>query len=61
VEQELKRRSRDAPYGIGIWPSDNHFDLLDAVIDGPEHSPFLGGEFLLLATMPPNVLFFCRL
>jgi hypothetical protein len=54
VEQELKCRSRDPPNGIGIWPSGNRFDLLDAVIDGREDSPFLGGEFRLLATIPPN-------
>jgi ubiquitin-protein ligase len=54
VEQELKRMSRDPPHGIGIWPSGNRFDLLDAVIDGPEDSPFLGGEFRLLVTIPPN-------
>jgi ubiquitin-conjugating enzyme E2 T len=58
LDQEFKRMARDPPHGIGIWPRDDEFAVLDAVIDGPEDSDYVGGEFRLQVTIPddyPNV------
>jgi ubiquitin-conjugating enzyme E2 T len=54
LDQELKRMGRDPPHGIGIWPRDDGFAVLDAVIAGPEDSDYVGGEFRLQVTIPED-------
>ena len=42
----------DPPYGIYMWPVSDCLDQLEALIEGPENSPFDGGEFRLSINIP---------
>ena len=52
VEQELKRMNQDPPSGISLWPIDGQLDNLEATIEGPEGTPYFGGEFHLSVIIP---------
>ena len=54
LQVELKRMTKDPPHGIGMWSVSDSLDNLEAMIEGPENSPFEGGEFRLTITIPPN-------
>ncbi|KAH0794948.1 ubiquitin-conjugating enzyme E2 T [Histomonas meleagridis] len=52
VQKELQRMNVDPPHGIGMWPVNERLDQLEALIEGPEDSPFEGGEFRLSISIP---------
>ena len=54
VQKEIKMMTNDPPHGIGMWPVSDKLDSLEAMIEGPENSPFEGGEFRLAITIPDN-------
>ena len=53
VQAELQRMNKSPPHGIGMWPIGNNLESLEAVIEGPDDSPFAGGEFRLVIRIPP--------
>lgn len=54
LQNELKRMTKDPPHGIGMWAVSDSLENLEALIEGPENSPFENGEFRLSITIPPN-------
>lgn len=54
LQKELNRITKDPPHGIGLWTISDNLENLEAMIEGPENSPFEGGEFRLSITIPPN-------
>ena len=55
LQNELKRMTKDPPHGIGMWAVSDSLENLEALIEGPENSPFENGEFRLSITIPPNI------
>lgn len=57
IQQELKSFNQNPPHGISFWPVAGQMNNLEAIIEGPEESPFEGGEFRLSITIPDNYPF----
>ena len=54
VAKELARMNADPPHGIYMWMKENQTNQLEAIIEGPEDSPYEKGEFRLNITIPDN-------
>ena len=54
VAKELARMNADPPHGIYMWMKDDQTNQLEAIIEGPEGSPYEKGEFRLDITIPDN-------
>lgn len=52
VQKEIQRMNVNPPHGIFMWPVSERLDQLEALIEGPEDSPFDGGEFRLSIAIP---------
>lgn len=52
VKAELARMNKSPPHGIGMWPVGDNLETLEALIEGPDDSPFAGGEFRLSIKIP---------
>ncbi|KAK4267812.1 hypothetical protein QN277_024545 [Acacia crassicarpa] len=45
--RDFKRLQQDPPTGINVAPQDNNIMLWNAVIFGPDETPWDGGELIL--------------
>jgi ubiquitin-conjugating enzyme E2 T len=57
VRKELEQLSRDPPPGVAAWPADGALDAFQAVVQGPEGSPYEGGSFRLQLGLPARYPF----
>jgi ubiquitin-conjugating enzyme E2 T len=57
VRKELEQLSRDPPPGVAAWPADGALDAVQAVVQGPEGSPYEGGSFRLQLSLPTRYPF----
>lgn len=56
--KELKRMKDHPPHGIDMWSVSDSIDNFEAMIEGPENTPYQGGEFRLTISVPqeyPNI------
>jgi ubiquitin-conjugating enzyme E2 T len=57
VRKELEQLSRDPPPGVAAWPAGGALDAFQAVVQGPEGSPYEGGSFRLQLGLPARYPF----
>lgn len=58
ISKEISRMNADPPRGIYMWIKDDNITQLEAIIEGPEGSPYEKGEFRLEISIPdgyPNI------
>jgi len=56
--RDFKRLQNDPPSGISGAPCDNNIMLWNAVIFGPDDTPWEGGTFRLVGASQGNILSF---
>jgi ubiquitin-protein ligase len=59
MAKELKNLERDAGAGTCAWPKDDNIKELEAVVSGPEGTPYAQGQFTLTITIPNRWTFLC--
>ena len=66
--RDLKRLQQDAPHGVIATPMDNNIMLWNALIFGPDDTPFENGTFKLVLEFseeypnkPPKVKFLSKM
>jgi len=54
MQKEVMMLEKSPPYGISAWPRNDALDLLEAVVTGPEDTPYEGGLFELEINIPES-------
>eukprot|EP00656_Telonema_subtile_P047460 TRINITY_DN5453_c0_g1_i3.p1 TRINITY_DN5453_c0_g1~~TRINITY_DN5453_c0_g1_i3.p1 ORF type:complete len:188 (-),score=36.37 TRINITY_DN5453_c0_g1_i3:356-919(-) len=57
MAKELERLQFNAPHGITVWGREDSITELEANIQGPEDSPYAGGNFKLEVLIPERYPF----
>jgi ubiquitin-protein ligase len=52
MAKELKNLERDTGAGTCAWPKDDSIKELEAVVTGPDGTPYAQGQFTLTITIP---------
>jgi len=55
--KEMHRLEFDPPHGISAWYKQECTDELEAVVQGPEDTPYAGGHFKMHVSIPANYPF----
>ena len=53
--RDFKRLQEDPPAGVSGAPGENNIMVWNAVIFGPDETPFADGTFKLMVSLPVNV------
>jgi ubiquitin-protein ligase len=57
MRRELEILEKEPPPGISCWPKGDSLTELEAVIQGPEHTPYAKGLFKLNISIPMEYIF----